>query len=68
VGCRYKARFHPAQLGHEFYGVDPDSAFLTSVVVHQNHARTEKAVVPSAWSANFRRDLLIDLGKIELIS
>jgi len=37
-------------------------------VVHQNHARTEKAVVPSAWSANFRRGLLIDPGKIELIS
>ena len=40
----------------------------TSAVVHQNHPRTEKAVVPSAWSANFRRDLLIDPGKIELIS
>jgi hypothetical protein len=39
-----------------------------TVVVHQNHPRTEKAVVPSAWSANFRRDLLIDPGKIELIS
>jgi hypothetical protein len=43
------------------------SHFIRSVV-HQNHPRTEKAVVPSAWSANFRRDLLIDPGKIELIS